>query len=49
MTSRGNEDGLKKFQKKITVSILGVVTDSQTYKVKWKKNVIMDHPPHLGG
>ena len=44
MTSRGNEDDPKKFQKKIRVNFMGMVTDPQTAKVIWEKNVIMKHP-----
>ena len=44
VTPGGNEDDLQKFQKKIRVSIMGVVNDSQIPEVIRKKNVIMKHP-----
>ena len=34
ITPSGNEDDPKKFPKKITVNVLGMVTDSQTPEVK---------------
>ena len=40
----GNEDDLQKFQKKIRVSIMGMVNDFQIPDVIREKSVIMKHP-----